>query len=118
MEDKQEQIEKMAYSICTMGNVAEYITDCSKCGYNDEISCKRLKYARKFLEKGYRKASDVIDEFVERMKGLLNKHEHRSQIDGVPFYQMNAESFCDEINEIADKMKLEIFAETQKEEKR
>lgn len=75
MEDKQEQIEKMAYSICTMRNVAEYITDCSKCGYNDEISCKRLKYARKFLEKGYRKASDVIDEFVERLRKRFEQTE-------------------------------------------
>ena len=108
MEDKQEQIEKMAYSICTMGNVAEYITDCSKCGYNDEISCKMLKYARQFLEKGYRKASDVIDEFVERMKEE-NETSFRRYGKGIGMH---------DIFLIANKMKFEIFVETQKEDKK
>lgn len=49
--------------------------------------------AVRFYRKGYRKASEVIDEFVERLKESLHKYEHRSQTDGVPFYQMNAESF-------------------------
>lgn len=57
---------------------------------------------------GYRKASDVIEEFVERLKELLNKHEHRSQTDGIPFYQMNAESFFDELNELAAEMRQEV----------
>ena len=57
---------------------------------------------------GYRKASDVIDEFVERLKELLIKHEHRSQTDGIPFYQMDAESFCDELHKIAEEMRQEV----------
>lgn len=65
--DKEEQIKKMAYSICTMGKISEYITDCTKCGYSGEGDCKILKYARKFYENGYRKQSDTVREFVERL---------------------------------------------------
>lgn len=53
-------------------------------------------------------ATDVIDDFVERLKELLTKYEHRSQTDGIPFYQMNAESFCDELNEIAAEYGAEV----------
>lgn len=56
---------------------------------------------------GYRKADDVIDNFAERLKQILNKHEHRSQIDGIPFYQMNAESFYDEIDKLVAEMRQE-----------
>ena len=44
------EIEKMAFSICPMTQAAEYITDCTKCGYNGD--CLRQKYAKKFMEKG------------------------------------------------------------------
>lgn len=48
----------------------------------------------------------MIDEFVEQLKKLLHKYEHRSQTDGIPFYQMNAESFCDEIDKLAAEARL------------
>lgn len=40
-------------------------------------------------------------EIFKQLKELLYKHEYRSQRDGVSFYQMDAESFCDELNELA-----------------
>ena len=69
--------------------------------------CTDALIAAGFIFDSERKASDLIDEFVERLKELLTKHEHRSQTDGVPFYQMGAESFCDELDELAAEMRRE-----------
>lgn len=60
-----------------------------------------MELSRHLFAKGYRKQSDTALEIVKRLKELLYKHEYRNQTDGVSFYQMDAESFCDEINEIA-----------------
>lgn len=64
--DKQQEIEKMAFSICPMPQAGEYITDCSKCGYNGD--CPRQKYAKKFIEKGYGNVRAAVKEFAERVK--------------------------------------------------
>lgn len=64
--DKQQEIEKMAFSICPMPQAGEYITDCSKCGYNGD--CPRQKYAKKFIEKGYGNVHAAVKEFAESVK--------------------------------------------------
>ena len=64
--DKQKEIEKMAFSICPMPQAAEYITDCTKCGYNGD--CLRQKHAKKFMEKGYGNVRAAVKEFAERIK--------------------------------------------------
>lgn len=64
--DKQQEIEKMAFSICPMPQAAEYITDCTKCGYNGD--CLRQKYAKKFMEKGYGDVRAAVKEFAESVK--------------------------------------------------
>lgn len=103
---EQEQIEEMAFSSCWRPKFYKYIKTCKNC---DEYAfCVRKSNVEDTYKAGYRKASEVIDEFVERLKELLNKHEHRSQTDGVPFYQINAESFCDEINKLAAEMRQEV----------
>lgn len=68
-----EEIEKMAYSICAMGTVSEYITDCNKCGYYND--CLRLAFAKRFYEAGYRKADEVIDRLMnaKTTSGLTEK---------------------------------------------
>lgn len=98
MKTRQEQIEEMAKDIYK----------CKNCPSDCNNSCGCYFEASRYYKAGYRKASDVIDEFVERLKQVLNKHEHRSQTDGVPFYQMNAESFCDEIEELTNKLLQEM----------
>ena len=64
--DKQQEIEKMAFSICPMPQAGEYITDCSKCGYNGD--CPRQKYAKKFMEKGYGNVRAAVEDVAERIK--------------------------------------------------
>ena len=61
--DKQKEIEKMAFSICPMPQAAEYITDCTKCGYNGD--CPRQKYAKKFIEKGYGNVREAVRETAQ-----------------------------------------------------
>ena len=64
--NKQQEIEKMAFSICPMPQAGEYITDCSKCGYNGD--CPRQKYAKKFMEKGYGNVRAAVEDVAERIK--------------------------------------------------
>lgn len=67
--DKQQEIEKMAFSICPMPQAGEYITDCSKCGYNGD--CPRQKYAKKFIEKGYGNVRAAVEDVAERIKTAI-----------------------------------------------
>lgn len=72
-EKQIEEIEKMAYSICSIGTVSEYITDCDKCGYYND--CLRLAFAQRFYNAGYRKADEVIDRLMnaKTTSGLTEK---------------------------------------------
>ena len=105
MKDKQEQIEEMAKCMGEKNFLCA--DDCENC-IQIPCKCKLVKQSKLLYKAGYRKASDVIDEFVDRIKELLHKHEYRSQTDGIEFYQMNAESFCNEINELAAEMRKEV----------
>lgn len=110
MKNKQEQIKKIVCIVKNaIGNNGTYRSyfDYIEMDSND-VDHAAEESAEEIYKAGYRKAIEVIDEFVERLKELLTKHEHRSQTDGVPFYQMNAESFCDEIDDIAAEMLQEV----------
>lgn len=95
---EQEQIEEMAYRICGARDVG-IIKNCATCKYKN--SCEKIIYARIFYHKGYRKASDVIDEFVER----LNKDWLEVQTKEYGrFYAISEER----IHELADEMRQEV----------
>lgn len=66
----------------------------------DSANCD-IELSQHLIAKGYRKQSDTAREFLEQLKDLLHKHEYRNQRDGVSFFQMDAESFWDEINDLA-----------------
>lgn len=78
--DKQQEIEKMAFSICPMPQAAEYITDCTKCGYNGD--CLRQKYAKKFMEKGYGNVRAAVEDVTERIK-MAFYHEFEELIPSI-----------------------------------
>ena len=60
MKTEQEQIEEMAKQMCgAIDNSC--IHDCTP-------ACGAREYAKRCFKAGYRKQSDVIDEFVERLK--------------------------------------------------
>ena len=100
MKTREEQIEEMAYSVCKMGEISDYITDCSKCGYNDERDCKALKFGQKFYDAGYRKQSDTVREFVERLK----KVEHCCQEGDFVYCVIDV----DDIVEVAKEYGVEV----------
>lgn len=90
-----------------VGTIEEMAKAMSDFVLEDSAKCD-IELSKHLIAKGYRKQSDTAREIVKRLKELLHKHEHRSQTDGVSFYQMNAESFCEEINELAAKYNVEV----------
>ena len=109
MSEKQ-QIEEIASLLCGLAN-SNLKNSCNKCEHRFGYICQKSNfYAEQIYKADYRKKSDVVKEFAEVVKALLNKYEYRSHTDGVSFYQMNAESFCDELDELV----IEFSAEVQK----
>ena len=78
MKTEQEQIEEIAFSSCvvphkTVQFLSNYMRkesikfeSCRVCEFYN--SCQRIKDIKSFYKAGYRKASDVIDELVKRIK--------------------------------------------------
>lgn len=62
MKTEQEKIEEIATEMCGISKN----NNCGNCVVNSP--CIYLQNAKKLYSAGYRKASDVIDEFVERLK--------------------------------------------------
>ena len=67
MKTEQEQIEEMAKQMCGAIN--------NSCIHDCTPACGAREYAKRCFEAGYRKASDVIDEFVERLLDRFAKTE-------------------------------------------
>lgn len=101
MKPEQEKIEEMAkdleeakyYALGTVGSLNN--------GFGGW-------YGKYMYNKGYRKASEVIDEFVERLKEKLDKFAKRDYEDNVPYYYADCEQIDDVIDDIADEMKQEV----------
>ena len=83
MKTEQEQIEEMSYSICGARDVG-IIKSCANCKYKN--TCEKIIYAREFSHKGYRKASDVIGEFVERINLIECEMFHKAH-DSRNYYE-------------------------------
>ena len=91
MKTKQEQIEEMAKVIQKI-----YIT---------KISRNEYCLAQDICEAGYRKASDVIDEFAEKVLEKI-RYEYENYPNAMTvgkYYQLRKE-----INELADEMRKEL----------
>ena len=97
MKTKQEQIEEMAKAMYL--NCFCLHDHCETCHYVEK--CNQNHFAKNAYNMGYRKASDVIDEFVER----LNKDwlEVQTKEYG-KFYAVSEER----ILELADEMRQEV----------
>ena len=91
MKTEQEQIEEMAQVIQKI-----YIT---------KISRNEYCLAQDIYEAGYRKASDVIDEFVDKVFEKI-RYEYKNYPNAMTvgtYYQLRKE-----INELADEMRREV----------
>lgn len=66
MKTKQEQIEEMAPYMCHVCELNDGLHDCIHLG--DKLCGLVYEATNRIYSAGYRKASEVIDEFVERIK--------------------------------------------------
>lgn len=98
---KQEQINELAVILC------KHIMDCGEidCKTCPFKGCMSQRQAKEILDRGYRKASDVIDEFVQKLGLKFAFYEAIS-------YNADCEEvyhdLFEEIDEIADEMRKEV----------
>lgn len=100
--NKLQEIEKMAFSICPMPQAGEYITDCSKCGYNGD--CPRQKYAKKFMEKGYGDVRAAVKETAQDIFSWIYRN-----LVNMNFITGNVEINLSALNTFAKTYGVEIF---------
>lgn len=100
MEDKQEQIEEMAYSICTANR--KLIKSCRECpifqGY--KYPCVKKEFAEKFYNVGCRMQSDTARGFAEKLKEVIHERDYISGYAEI--------GLCEEIDEIAAQYGVEV----------
>lgn len=103
MKTEQEQIEEMAKELSPYGFCK--ITECESCVRKKCSKCNYYSFAKRYISKGYRKASEVIDEFVEKVLGKI-RYEYENYPNAMTvgtYYQLHKE-----INELADEMRQEV----------
>lgn len=114
--DKQKEIEEMAKITdtakkpCDCLCVSECIKHHPNCTFRNrnEWSCIGNVRAESIYSAGYRKASDVIDDFVERVKERLEEFTKQDYEDGVPYYHADCEQIDNVIDDVADEMRQEV----------
>ena len=107
MKTEQEQIEEMAQCMCgSKKECIKFYKDEHPCVNN--AMCKNIQAAEIFYKAGYRKASDVIDDFVERVKERLEEFTKQDYEDGVPYYHADCEQIDNVIDDVADEMRQEV----------
>lgn len=101
MKNKKEQIEEMAKC---MGEKNFLCTDdCENC-IQIPCKCKLVKQSKLLYKAGYRKASDVIDEFSKRLKEKFDGYE-ATYYNG---YEEGWHDLAEEIDELATEMRQEV----------
>ena len=66
MNDKEKQIEKMAYCLCTLPEKYGLPLSCEGCGNNG--NCVKQKTAEELINKGYGDVRAAVKEFAEIVK--------------------------------------------------
>ena len=106
---KEKQIEEMAVTLCHSRNIVKSILD-RKCSNCFREKCDVFEICKDLYNAGYRKQSEVIDEFSDRLKeapiklglpllGLSTKEEIEEYFDGIMLQVRDA------IDKIAKEMK-------------
>lgn len=108
MKTKQEQIEEMAFSTCDVPKTMQFLSkhrgesikfeNCRDCEFYN--SCQHINDTEYFYSAGYRKASDVIDEFAERLKKVIHQRDYIGGYAEI--------GLCEEIDELAAEMRQEV----------
>lgn len=109
MTEKEKQIEEMREIVSTQRRICHGI-ECAECDYRGSFGsdCIDERNIAAFYAAGYRKASDVIDDFVERVKERLEEFTKQDYEDGVPYYHADCEQIDNVIDDVADEMRQEV----------
>lgn len=93
--DREKQIEKMAREMCHLSAECKTCQICNERYHGDDYDLCYFKcVAKEIINHGYRKQSEVIDEFVKKLKDTsMTKWDYHEAVD------------VEEIDRIAAKMK-------------
>lgn len=72
MKTREEQIAEMAVIGCVRNPKAHIVEECMKCEFKD-CSCNSYRHAERLYAVGYRKPSDTVREFAEKLKNRLSQ---------------------------------------------
>ena len=68
---RDKQIEEIALKMASESRTCVFHGECKDCIYYLTDSCKLVRCAKKFVEKGYRKATEVAREIFEELKKVM-----------------------------------------------
>lgn len=105
MKNKQEHIDAIAPHTCFVCEMNTGFCECIQHG--NELCGMAYEAADRIYKAGYRKASDVIDEFVERLKKMMEYKDFEFD-DGSKVYNLSVSDFWEEINELSAEMRQEV----------
>ena len=116
MNGKQKQIEEMAKELSPYGFCK--ITICENCNRKKTSKCRYYSFAKRYTIKGYRKQSDTVREFVEKIEEVAlqmryeasrvyqTRNQSRAQF---AFGEKNAiENLMEQINALAAEYGTEV----------
>lgn len=69
--DKEKQLAEMSVKCCTRNPQARTVEECFACEFKNGM-CNTYRLAETLYNEGYRKASDVANEFFEVLKNTLD----------------------------------------------
>jgi len=85
MTDEQKAVEEMAnvaqtkFSCMTQSNFCDRFFQCKGCPHNKEYS---ESIATALIAAGYRKQSDTVKEFAEKLTKLISEHDYEVMCQG------------------------------------
>lgn len=105
MQDKQKQIEEMAYSICTANR--KLIKSCRECPIfqGDKYHCVKKEFAEKFYNAGCRMQSDTAREILQK---LIYNITTNNTNDRYLSESIDYSSTIDDIKELAVQYGVEV----------
>lgn len=103
MKPEREQIREMADALsyqCMQSKT------CDGCFERGRV-CSDYKISEKLYKAGYRKADEVIDEFVGKLKKIMEYKDFELD-DGSKIYDISVSDFWEDIERIVAEMRQEV----------
>lgn len=108
MKTREEQIAEMAVIGCVRNPKAHIVEECMKCEFKD-CSCNSYRHAERLYAVGYRKPSDTVREFVEKLKkALFAKCTYILAVSDPNEYDMKSRDVIASIDELAKEYSAEV----------